>query len=169
MTDNWTKEQRNSYQRKWHIENLEKDRAIQKKSRERHREKNKIAVRVWRAAHPNRAKETYEKYKITGRYAYGKLLERKDRYEISISREDFMNWFQQAPQVCCYCGRPVKSERMGLTCRSIDRKDNKKGYSLGNLVIACVRCNIVKGSWLSHEQMLEIAKKYLWEEIIKEV
>lgn len=44
---------------------------------------------------------------------------------------------------------------------SIDRKDNNKGYIMGNITLACKRCNIIKGKWFTEQEMLEIADRYL--------
>ena len=44
---------------------------------------------------------------------------------------------------------------------TVDRKDNDKGYSLDNMVLACHRCNSIKGDWFSYDEMKEIAEKYM--------
>ena len=48
---------------------------------------------------------------------------------------------------------------------TLDRVDNTKGYELSNIVLACRRCNYMKGSWLTSEQMLDAAKRYFGKEI----
>ena len=43
---------------------------------------------------------------------------------------------------------------------TIDRMDNSSGYSMDNIVIACRRCNTVKGGWFTYSEMIEIADRY---------
>ena len=53
---------------------------------------------------------------------------------------------------------------------SIDCMDNKRGYTKGNLVLSCHRCNYTKNDAFTHEQMLYIGKNFLkprWEKDIQ--
>lgn len=38
------------------------------------------------------------------------------------------------------------------------------GYVIGNIVLACTRCNSVKNGYLTYEQMKEVAQKYFMNE-----
>lgn len=99
----------------------------------------------------------------------GKYLRFKDKakgrgLEFNITFQEFSTWWQAQNQQCYYCGQILTApewKKPKLTDLSIERKDNNKGYILFNIVLACRRCNLMKGSWLSEEQMLEIATKYL--------
>jgi len=62
MTDNWTKEQRNSYQRGWHVKNLEKDRATHREWMRTHPESKHIAQVKWYAEHKEIILEQQKKY-----------------------------------------------------------------------------------------------------------
>jgi len=69
---------------------------------------------------------------------------------------------------CCYCGTPNMflahyCEVMGLKTpwMSIDRKDNSKGYIVGNVVSACFVCNRIKSNFFSFEEMLEIGRLHV--------
>lgn len=44
----------------------------------------------------------------------------------------------------------------------LDRKDNSKGYTKDNVVPACRRCNMVKGMYLSYDDMLKVASTLGW-------
>jgi 5-methylcytosine-specific restriction endonuclease McrA len=68
-------------------------------------------------------------------------------------------------QICYYCKRTLSEvkqdikENIIFTNRlSIDRKDSFKGYSLDNIVLACYRCNTIKGRYFTEREMLKLAK-----------
>jgi 5-methylcytosine-specific restriction endonuclease McrA len=48
---------------------------------------------------------------------------------------------------CDYCNEPLHISGSGL-----DRIDCTKGYSLGNVVPCCTRCNRIKGTWFTAEE-----------------
>jgi hypothetical protein len=60
---------------------------------------------------------------------------------------------------CRYCGRPP-SNSGGTRYKDIfrynglDRKNNKKGYTLGNIVPCCGPCNQIKSNILTYDEML---------------
>jgi len=110
--------------------------------------------------------------RIKGRANY----ERKKPF--NLIKNDFIEWYNAQPQNCVYCeiseddiviwethfNRWVKK-------LSIDCMDNDVGYIIDNLVLACERCNTIKGNMFSHEQMLEIGQKYvrpIWERLKEE-
>jgi endogenous inhibitor of DNA gyrase (YacG/DUF329 family) len=86
--------------------------------------------------------------------------------EFNITKEDFINWYDNQNKKCIYCDRTEEqiksSPRMGKdrTERrlSIDRLDNNKGYEMGNIGLACKKCNMIKSSEFTYEEMLEIGK-----------
>lgn len=82
--------------------------------------------------------------------------------------KDFCNWYASQLRVCSYCGIPeetleaINKDNYFLErVLTIDRKDNSKGYTKDNMVLSCRKCNIIKNDVLSHEEMLEIAQKYI--------
>ena len=109
-----------------------------------------------------------KRYRRTGE-AKGRALRRKAYQRgnnFNMTTNEFANWFDNQNKVCYYCGQevfeysdlPPNEQRLqGLT---IDRKDNTKPYTIDNIAIACGRCNLMKGSWLTEEQMLDAAKRY---------
>jgi len=87
------------------------------------------------------------------------------RKALTISKEEFINWFDSAPKVCCYCGIPEErlagnpdKKKRKLT---VDRKDSSGDYSLGNLCLACFRCNNSKSDFFTHEEWKQIAEKFV--------
>lgn len=84
--------------------------------------------------------------------------------EFNISKAEFKDWFIKQEPLCHYCSQelsPPKGQHHKMTDITYDRRDNTKGYTIDNLVLACLRCNIIKGKWFTEKQMLEIAEKYL--------
>lgn len=83
--------------------------------------------------------------------------------KLNLTRTEFKKWFdiEIKDGVCFYCQQKLDpSAPYQLNGVTIDRMDNTKGYEIGNIVLACRRCNIIKGSWFSFEDMIEIAEKY---------
>ena len=92
--------------------------------------------------------------------AYGRLKNRAT----TLTSQEFKEWYERevAEGVCFYCEHPIEpGGRHCLSSFTIDRMDNTKGYEIGNMVACCLRCNIIKGSWFSFEEMLELGQKYL--------
>lgn len=54
---------------------------------------------------------------------------------------------------CTYCGKKPGGRSWGFLFNGLDRKDNKKGYHISNVVPACKTCNQVKGEHLSFDEM----------------
>ena len=69
---------------------------------------------------------------------------------VTITKEDFVEWYEQEPQKCIYCDIPMdklyllgeyyNQKHSRLT---IDRKCSEVGYAKGNLALACNLCNLV--------------------------
>lgn len=76
-----------------------------------------------------------------------------------LSRKTF-NWLIR--QHCTYCGsfprNRIPFKQFIFLYQGIDRKNNAEGYTKGNTVPCCLRCNSVKGSNLSHEEMIFVAQ-----------
>lgn len=100
-------------------------------------------------------------YTPQGRYIWLKSSARRKGREVEFTRQDFKEWLEQQLLNCYYCGQELILGEKGLSAFTIDRKDNNKGYIIGNIVLACKRCNIIKGNWFTEQEMLEIADRYL--------
>ena len=61
--------------------------------------------------------------------------------EFDISYDQFIEYWDNQ---CHYCGQPIKG--IGL-----DRIDNKKGYTLDNIVVCCKTCN-----WMKHTLLNDV-------------
>ncbi len=92
---------------------------------------------------------------------------RKNKRGFLISKDEFLTWYKKQDKKCHYClideselSRIIqfRSKTKRLT---IDRTDNSKPYALENIVLACHRCNTIKGGTFTEEEMTEIGKKYL--------
>lgn len=83
--------------------------------------------------------------------------------EFNINIVKFKDWFTKQEPFCYYCSQELtipKGQHHKMTDETYDRKDNAQGYRMDNLVLACRRCNIIKGEWFTEKQMLEIAQRY---------
>jgi len=92
-----------------------------------------------------------------------------------LEKDVFISWYGSQEKKCVYCDLSekdlwvwrdyFKSNSNRLT---IDCKHNLLGYQLENIVLACERCNLMKGNLLSFSQMKEIGQRYvkpIWEKI----
>ena len=84
---------------------------------------------------------------------------RNAKKPFNLSRKRFTELIQMP---CCYCGGPprncVRFYLFTFLYQGIDRKNNAEGYTKGNTVPCCHRCNAIKGNKLSHEEMIFVAQ-----------
>ena len=113
--------------------------------------------------HKLQREKTKRRYFTTwGYYISVKNRARKQGIIFSLTSKEFCEWYEEQPMVCHYCRNPLtKRGAIQLTSESVDRVDSSLGYIKGNLVLACRRCNSIKGNWFLEWEMLEIADKYL--------
>jgi hypothetical protein len=79
--------------------------------------------------------------------------------------------FYKTKHVCSYCGIPEGKIKKAypdirIKAMTVDRKDPKRGYEIGNICWSCFPCNMIKSFFLSYEEMKKIGKKFLrknWE------
>ena len=104
---------------------------------------------------------------ISGIFSHLKFSAKKRNIEFKILKDKFVIWYNNQQKICYYCGRSIEETKndIGLNSKnyrlSIDRKNNTEGYELNNIVLACNRCNNIKGSYFSSDEMLIIAKEIL--------
>ena len=76
----------------------------------------------------------------------------------SVSYKRFLNFTKI--RTCHYCGSMVfwqkYGTRNGRQGYNLDRKDSAKGYSFGNCVVCCKRCNTGKGNLFTYEEWKKI-------------
>ena len=103
----------------------------------------------------------------------------------ALTPEDLEAWWHSTPESCAYCGLTIDQYRTlrdfiltydgpnfeirkfrrfflspkhaAINWMTIDRADNAGGYELSNIVKCCWLCNSLKGSILTHGDMLKIA------------
>lgn len=76
-----------------------------------------------------------------------------------MSRSQFFAWHSSQKKECSYCGVGEETARILYKFPlAIDRKDNKIGYIIDNVVLACHRCNTVKSCFLSYDEMRFVAQ-----------
>lgn len=141
--------------------------------REEHKEQIARKNRLWRLNNPEkeRAKrkrqkdsgysDAYQKYYRTtamARYSAIKSRARARDIKFDIPKEIFLQWFDNHPKYCSYCNGDLSigtnmEHKIWLT---IDRKDNAKHYTMDNIVISCMRCNLMKSNDISYELMVKI-------------
>jgi hypothetical protein len=105
---------------------------------------------------------------------------KKRNIPVNILQNDFCEWYDAQKQKCEYCGitkEDIVKIGWGNEFRgagkyvrmSTDRKDSSKGYSLENIVLCCMVCNIVKGMFLTHKEMMVVGKKIMrpkWKKLL---
>lgn len=109
---------------------------------------------------------TFRRFRRTvrGKYWTLKYNSKKRGMPFNINIDDFIKWYQSQPYNCYYCKLQFDGDNRQPSnprAPTIDRKDNDREYTLDNIVIACRRCNTIKGNWFTDNEMLEIANKYL--------
>lgn len=99
---------------------------------------------------------------IKGQYAnFKQNKSRHKRHTVNLTLEQFEQVISEAKNKCYYCGVELNRTRGHKHSRTIDRKDNNKQYTFGNVVVSCRRCNMIKNDCFTAEEMLEIAEKYI--------
>ena len=112
----------------------------------------------------NKYMKNYYNQRPQGRFIRLKENALKDGAQIRMTKDDFIVWFNSQALKCFYCHTPLEfiyGRHWQWTGLTIDRCDPNGAYELNNIVLACRRCNIIKGHWFTKDQMLEIASKYL--------
>ena len=110
-------------------------------------------------------------YSETPAGIYGALNAGRRHYQkkpVLISKEDFVNWYNTQEKKCAYCDIPEEDffllrEKYGSRAKrlTVDSKDNSLGYEIGNIVLACERCNFIKSNILSFDEMREIGQRFI--------
>jgi len=136
---------------------------IIKKYREEHRTEILEKLRNYNMKNKGKIKLMY----LTPRGVYIRLktTSKFRNIELAISEKDFINWYDNQEKKCHYCNRTLEEIKQDnreqdkhKTKMSIDRKDNDRGYITDNIVLACTRCNLIKGNYFTEQEMLKIGK-----------
>lgn len=115
-------------------------------------------------------KEKFRNYKFNytqslhGIYVATKYSSNRRKIKFSLTEEQFINWYKEQKQECYYCKRTIQEVQKDKGLNkinyrlSIDRKNNNKGYKLGNIVLSCLNCNRIKTDFFTEQEMLVIGK-----------
>jgi 5-methylcytosine-specific restriction endonuclease McrA len=137
-----------------------------RKYRKKFPERVKLYKKRWKEKPENKEKERIyrQQYQKTPKFIFSTLRSRK-RHRFLLLKEEFINWYNQQEKICYYCKRTYKESQIddymiNIKAKrlTIDRKDNSKGYIKENIVLACRRCNNIKGDYFTEQEMLEIGK-----------
>lgn len=120
----------------------------------------------WEIKNPERRKEISKKFSHSPKGIYASLFKR-GRERVKISQDDFINWYLKEEKKCFYCGLPEEYLFINLPIFSkgklnrrltIDKTNPLGSYEIGNIVLACGICNLMKSNVLTKEEMLEVGK-----------
>lgn len=118
---------------------------------------------------------------IKGRCKYNNSHPAYNRHpkNFDISKDEFIDWYNNEQKVCHYCDIPeellhlIDDPQLNKTHRlSIDCVENDGGYVEGNLVLACNRCNFLKGEYFSYQEYMKLAQEFVkpkWKAIVTSV
>ncbi len=122
----------------------------------------------------NRKRGYIFRHTPSGIYTNLKAREKfRGRKPVNISRDEFVSWYNNQDKQCVYCG--ISAQDVWIMRKfynahaeqlTIDCKVNNRGYVSGNLVLACGRCNFIKGNMFTYAEMREIGQRYIrpkWE------
>jgi 5-methylcytosine-specific restriction endonuclease McrA len=167
---NRNKDSFTTYLKEYYIKNKEQIRVANKAYYDTHFDEISKRRKTWRLKHGEYLNLKMKEYYSTsmGRYSKTKTSAKKREILFLMTPDEFIPWYESTPKYCFYCGATfTKGQQM--TKETIDRVDNAKPYTIDNIVLCCGKCNAVKGSWFTKEQMIEIAHKYFIKVEKKEV
>jgi len=111
---------------------------------------------------------------IKGNQRYFHRHSSDQRKPFEITYDEFKLWYEDTPKKCAYCYLSEEdlqvvndTHNKKVSRLTVDCKRNELGYQLGNLVLACNRCNFIKNDFLNYDQMFYFSQTYIkpiWEE-----
>ena len=132
--------------------------------------------KAYREKNRDKLRASHRKYDRSPKGIYKKLQHSVRGRKVTLTQEEFIVWYNHQPKKCCYCG--LKEEELQLVSDAynnkthrltVDRIDSSRDYEMGNLALACLRCNHIKGDLFSQSEMEEIGQRYIstkWREQI---
>ncbi len=130
-------------------------------------------------------KEFFKRHNFKSQYEYYKNKQKKDivkyifdslkisskqrKFKVNFYLSEFRIWYNKQPKQCYYCGLEeinIKKNidlmpRKNVTRLTLDRVDSSKDYELKNLVLCCLRCNLIKNNFFTKTEMEEIGQFYV--------
>lgn len=110
-----------------------------------------------------RKKKYYQKEKYSAGRVFNIIRDsvKRRNIELIITKKEFKDWYNACEKKCEYC-RISEKDVFKISKKTkrltIDRKNSNIGYLKNNLVLACDRCNRIKGSFFTYEEMLKIGE-----------
>jgi hypothetical protein len=116
-----------------------------------------------------------DRFSLPSRYKRLLLGAKNRGIEVTISLEEYIEWWSIHPDVCHYCGSTLEdlnylfkkyskgklSNYFSTPYLTVDRIDSSLGYSKTNIVKSCLACNILKSSVLSEAEALLICPIFI--------
>jgi len=168
------KEKAKESSKKYYQKNKEKNKEHKKEYYQKNKENKKEYYQMYRIENKEKVKEYFKKYyeeNKENKKEYYQMPQgvfrailnsaKKRNLECNMTKEEFIDWYKNQERKCHYCKRSeeetckeiVNGRKYGRL--SIDRKDNTRGYSLNNIVLACFRCNGIKSNYYTEQEMLQ--------------
>ena len=123
---------------------------------------HKVEISIMKKKYHQNHKKEIKSYWQTpnGIYTIIKTNAKRRNLIVDFTKKDFIDWYNNQEKRCVYCKRTknqaIKDKNQKYSRLTIDRRDNNRGYKLKNIVLACMRCNSIKGDNLTYEQMIKI-------------
>lgn len=138
----------------------------------RYYQQNKVKIDAKRKIYRKKNIEKYREYRrnyrcFNPRGIYSALKDGAKKRGIAneFTIDEFVSWWNTQVNWCHYCRRSIGEIRATIDSvnnrarrLTIDRVDNKKPYTLENIVLACYRCNSIKGDYFTELEMMQIGK-----------
>ena len=75
-----------------------------------------------------------------------------------LSHREFRQWLDKQEKVCYYCGTELEIELTSGRSMNIEKLIPEDGYVLGNIALACFRCNKVKSDVFTPKEMKKVVE-----------
>jgi len=115
----------------------------------------------WESIHGKNMKIKFHKTPA-GIYMVLKSSAKKRGISFDLNQIAFSKWYNKQQKVCHYCNKTEKNSLNDMNRKmyrlSIDRKNTNRGYILGNIILSCYKCNMIKSNDISYETMLKIGR-----------
>lgn len=137
--------------KKWEELNKEKRKEIKQRFFNENPEKKYEYAKKFRLSNPSKWRKVYDKHKLTSKYVLNRLKSGAKRRNLmfELTLEDVTNIISKQ---CNYCGETDSI--------SIDRVDNKIGYTKENSVPCCTMCNMMKKDFDLKDFLQKVCKIY---------
>lgn len=136
-------------------------------------DKRKKSLKKWRLENRDKDISKQKRFNDSPKGHYKVLKRRKN---LNLTQEEFLEWYNIQKRECIYCEIPESALKdipgfsritgRNLFRLSIDRLNSKLPYQLGNLGLACFRCNAIKSDFFTPSEMKILAKAFVkpkWE------